>query len=54
MLNKKFYDEHPIFHHYPKYLINVQPIQAANRPAYDCQGGYKFFLFLLEVIHLRL
>ena len=30
MLNKKFYDEHPILHHYPKYPINVQPIQVAN------------------------
>ena len=30
MLNNKFYDEHPILHHYPKYPINVQPIQVAN------------------------
>ena len=30
MLNIKFYDEHPILRHYPKYLINVQPIQVAN------------------------
>ena len=30
MLNKKFYDEHPILHHFPKYPINVQPIQVAN------------------------
>ena len=29
MLNQKFY-EHPIFHQYPKYSINVQPIQIAN------------------------
>ena len=26
MLTKKFYDEHPILHQYPKYPINVQPI----------------------------
>ena len=26
MLNMKFYDEHPILHHYLKYPINVQSI----------------------------
>ena len=30
MLNMKFYDEHPILHHYPKYPINVQSLQVAN------------------------
>ena len=30
MLNKKLYDKYPILHHYPKYPINVQPIQVAN------------------------
>ena len=30
ILNKNFYDEHPTLHHYPKYPINVQPIQVAN------------------------
>ena len=30
MLNRKFYDEHPILHHYPKYSINPQPMQVAN------------------------
>ena len=30
MLNKKSYDEHPILHQFPKYPINVQPIQVAN------------------------
>ena len=30
MLKKTFYDEHPILHQYPKYPINVQPIQVAN------------------------
>ena len=29
-LNKKFYDDHPKLHHYPKYTINVHPIQGAN------------------------
>ena len=30
MLNRKFYDEHPMLHQYYKYPINVQPIQVAN------------------------
>ena len=43
MLNMKFYGEHPIFHHYPKYPINVQSIQVANDQLMTSQGGYKFF-----------
>ena len=30
MLNKKFYDEHLKLHHFPKYPINVQPMQMTN------------------------
>ena len=53
MLNKKFYDEHPILHHYPKYPINVQPIQVENDQLMTVKEAIKFFISL-EVIHLRL
>ena len=30
LLNRKFYNEHPILHQHPRYSINKQPIQVAN------------------------
>ena len=44
MLNKKFYDEHPILHHYPKYPINVQPIQVANDQLMSVKEAIKFLI----------
>ena len=44
MLNKKFYDEHPILHHYPKYQIHVQPIQLANNQPMTVKEAIKFLL----------
>ena len=43
-LNKKFYDEHPILHHYPKYPINVQPIQVTNDQLMTVKEAIKFFI----------
>ena len=45
MLTKKFYDKHPIFHHYPKYPINVQPIQVANNHFMTVKEAIFFYLF---------
>ena len=42
MLNKKFYDEHPILHHYPKYPINVQPIKVTNDQLMSVKEAIKF------------
>ena len=53
MLNKKFYDEHPILHHYPKYPINVQPIQVEDDQPMTVEEANKFYISL-KVIHLRL
>ena len=44
MLNKKCYDEHPIPHHYPKHLINVQPIQVANDQLMTVKEAIKFLV----------
>ena len=44
MLNKKFYDEHPVLHHYPKYPINVQPIQVANDEPMTVKEAIKFLV----------
>ena len=44
MLNKTFYDEHPILHHYPKYPMNVQPIQVANNQLMTFKEAIKFFI----------
>ena len=44
MLNKKLYDEHPIPHHYPKYPINVQPIQVANDQLMSVKEAIHFFI----------
>ena len=44
MLNKKFYDEHPILHHYPKYPINVQPIQVASEQFMTIKEAIKFLI----------
>ena len=46
MLNKKFYDEHSILHHYPKYPINVQPIQVANDQLMTVKEAINFFIYL--------
>ena len=53
ILNKKFYNEHPILHQYPKYPMNVPPIQVVNDQLMAVKDAIKF-LFPLEVIHLRL
>ena len=45
MLNKNFYDEHPILHCYPKYPINVQPIQVANDQLMTVKEAIKIFDF---------
>ena len=50
MLNKKFYDEHPILYHYPKYPINVQPIQVANDELMTVKKAIIFYLFLRTYI----
>ena len=44
MLSKKFYDEHPILHYYPKYPINVQPIQVANDQLMTIKVAIKFLI----------
>ena len=53
MPNKKFYDEYPIHHQYPKYPINVQAIQVKDDQLMTVKEAINF-LFLLEVIPLRL
>ena len=44
MLNKKSYDEHPILYQYPKYSINVQPIQVANDQLMTVKEAINFFI----------
>ena len=44
MLNKKFYDEHPILHQYSKYPINVQGIQVSNDELMTVEEAIKFFI----------
>ena len=44
MLNKKFYDEHPILHQCTKYPINVQPIKAANDQLMTVNEAIKFLI----------
>ena len=44
MLNKKFYDEHSILHHYPKYPINAQPIQVANDQLMRVKEAIQFLI----------
>ena len=44
MLNKKFYDEHPILHQCPKYPIHVQPIQVANDQLMTVKEAIKFLI----------
>ena len=44
MLNKMFYDGHPILHHYPKYLIYAQPIQVANDQLMTVKKAIKFLI----------
>ena len=44
MLNMKFYDEHPILHHYPRYPINVQSIQVANDQSMPVKKAIKFLI----------
>ena len=44
MLNKKFYDEHPILHHYPKNPINLQPILVANDQLMTVKEAIKFLI----------
>ena len=44
MLNKKFHDEHPILHHYPKYPINVQHIQVANYQLLTVKEAINFLI----------
>ena len=44
VLNKKFYYEHLILHHYPKYPINEQPIQVAHDQLMTVKEVIKFFI----------
>ena len=44
MLNMKFYNEHPIPHHYPRYPINVQSIQVANDQSMSGKEAIKFLI----------
>ena len=44
MLNMKFYDEHPILHHYPRYPINIQSIQVANDQSMPVKEAIKFLI----------
>ena len=41
---KKSYDEHPIIHQYPKYPINVKPIQVANDQLMTGKEAIKCFI----------
>ena len=54
MLNKKFYDEHPILHQYPKYPINVHPIQVTNDQLMTVKEAIKFLISSGGHIYLRL
>ena len=40
----KFYDEHPILHHNPKYPIHVQPIQVANDQLMPAKEAIQFLI----------
>ena len=40
----KFYDEHPILHHYPRYPINVQSIQVVNDQSMPVKEAIKFLI----------
>ena len=44
MLNMKFYDEHPILYHYPRYPINGQSIQVANDQSMPVKEAIKFLI----------
>ena len=44
MLNKKFYDEHPTLHHYPKYPTHIQPIQVGNNQLMTVREAIKFLV----------
>ena len=44
MLNKKFYNEHPILHLSPKCPTNVQPIQVANYQFMTVKGAITLFI----------
>ena len=44
MLNKKFYEEHPILYQYSKYPIHVQPIQVANDQLMTVKEAIKFLI----------
>ena len=44
MLNKRFYDEHPILHQYPIYPINVQPIKVTNDRLMTVKEAMKFLI----------
>ena len=46
MLNKTFYDEHPMLHQYPQYPINVQPTQVANDQLKAVKEAIKFLISL--------
>ena len=43
-LNKKFYDGHQILHQYPKYPINVQPIEVANDQLMPVKEAIQFLI----------
>ena len=40
-----FYDKHPILHQYPKYSINIQPIQVANDQIITAKEAIKIISF---------
>ena len=44
MLNKKCNNEHSILHQYPKYPINVQPIQVENDQLMTVKEALKFLI----------
>ena len=44
MLNKQFYDENLILHHYLQYQINVQPIQVGNDQFMTVKEAIKFLI----------
>ena len=44
MLNKKFYDEHPILHQYPEYPIQIQSIQIVNDKLMTVKKAIKFLI----------
>ena len=41
-MNRKFYDECPILHQYPKYPIDIIPIQVANDQLKTVKEAIKF------------